>query len=77
MAQPLRTPAEDEAPPIDPVAIDRAYRRERARRRARHERQRATRRARVRFWLVLLVLLGASVFLGLTIWHEIERLFGL
>jgi len=73
----VRTPAEDDAPPIDPIAIDRAYRRERARRRVRHERQRATRRARIRFWFVLMLLLAASAFLSISLWHEIERLFGL
>jgi hypothetical protein len=77
VAQPLRTPAEDEAPPIDPVAVDRAYRVERARRRLRDERRRASRRADRRFWVVMLALLAACVLLALTVWNEIERLFGL
>jgi hypothetical protein len=78
MAEPAtRPPAGDDAPPFDPVAVDRAYLAERARRRARIERTRARRRAGLRFWLVLLVLLGASLLLTLTIWREIERLFGL
>lgn len=78
MAEPAtRPPAGDEAPPFDPVAVDRAYLAERARRHARIERSRARRRAGLRFWLVLLVLLAASLLLTLTIWHEIERLFGL
>jgi hypothetical protein len=79
MAEPARREAVgDEAPPAyDPLAVDRAYLQERARRRARLERQRATRRASLRFWFVLLVLLAASVLLSLTIWREIERLFGL
>jgi hypothetical protein len=64
-------------PPYDPIAIDRAYLQERARRRARIERSRARRRASVRYWLVLIVLLAASVVLVVTIWREIERLFGL
>jgi hypothetical protein len=67
----------DDAPPYDPVAVDRAYLQGRTRRRARVERSRAQRRASLRFWLVLLVLLVASVLLSLTIWREIERLFGL
>jgi hypothetical protein len=78
MAEPARDArARDEAPPFDPVAIDRAYLQERARRRARIERSRAKRRASLRFWLVLLVLIAVSVLLTLTIWREVERLFGL
>ena len=64
-------------PPYEPGAIDRAYLQERARRRARIERSRARRHASVRFWIVLLVLLAASIVLIVTIWREIERLFGL
>jgi hypothetical protein len=89
MAEPAtRSPAGDEEPPqfdpmpfdamsFDPGAVDRAYLQERARRRARIERSRARRRAGLRFWLVLLGLLGVSVLLTLTIWREVERLFGL
>ena len=78
MAEPAtRPPAGDDAPPFDPLAVDRAYLQERARRRARIERSRARRRASLRFWLVLLGLLAVSVLLTLTIWREIERLFGL
>ena len=77
MAQPLRRLAEDEAPPIDPVAVDRAYRVERARRKLRDERRRASRRANRRFWLSMLALIVACVLLALTVWNEIERLFGL
>ena len=83
MAEPAtRPPADDgEAPPFDapfdPVAVDRAYLQERARRRARIERSRARRRAGLRFWVVLLGLVAVSVLLTLTIWREVERLFGL
>ena len=87
MAEPAtRAPAGDEAPPIDhpidpipidPSAVDRAYLQERARRRARIERSRARRRAGLRFWIVLLCLIAVSVLLTLTIWREVERLFGL
>lgn len=78
MAEPAtRPPAGDDAPPFDPIAVDRAYLHERARRRARIERSRERRRASLRFWLVLLGLLAASVLLSLTIWREIEQLFGL
>jgi hypothetical protein len=78
MAEPATdSRAGDDAPPFDPVAVDRAYLQERARRRARIERSRAKRRASLRFWLVLLVLVAVSVLLTLTIWREVERLFGL
>jgi hypothetical protein len=78
MAEPAtRSRAGDDAPDFDPVAVDRAYLQERARRRARIERSRAKRRAAIRFWLVLLALLALGVLLTLTTWREIERLFGL
>jgi hypothetical protein len=69
-------PADDELP-IDPRAVGRAYRLERAKRRAREERQRERRLAALRFAVVVFVLLAACVFLSLTVWQEIERLFGL
>jgi hypothetical protein len=77
MAEPSPRSRPDDPPPFDPVAVDRAYLKERARRRARIERSRASRRSSVRFWVVLLLLLAASVFLTLTVWGEIQRLFGL
>jgi cell division protein FtsB len=57
--------------------VTRAYRLERAKRRARHERDRARRRASLRFLGVLLVLLTLAVVLGATAWQQIQRLFGL
>jgi hypothetical protein len=78
MAEPATRPsAGDDAPPFDPIAVDRAYLQERARRSARIERSRARRRASLRFWLVVVGLLVASVLISLTIWREIEQLFGL
>lgn len=78
MAEPAtRTEPRDPAPPFDPVAVDRAYLQERARRRARLERSRARRRAGLRFWLVLACLVAVSVVLIVSTWREIERLFGL
>ena len=64
-------------PPLDPHARARRYREARLRRYARIERDRAQRYAGLRFWVVLLVLVAASIFLTLTAWREIERLFGL
>ena len=31
----------------------------------------------MRFWFVLLVLVAASIYLSVVIWHQIERTFGL
>ncbi len=78
MAQPAGSrEREPETPPIDPYAIRRAYRKERARRRARVERQREQRLADLRFVAMLAALFALSVFLTLTIWQEVQRLFGL
>jgi hypothetical protein len=67
----------DEPPRIDTDEIDRAYHYHRAARRARIEHRRNTRRARVRFFAMLVVLVAVSVFVALTVWHEIQSLFGL
>jgi hypothetical protein len=78
MAQPAqRTPAHgDELPSLDPLAIEHAYRRERARRRARVEHASATRRSHVRFWVTLLVLAFMSAFALLLVWTLVQTLFG-
>jgi len=67
----------EEAPPVDPDAIRTAYRLQRSRRRARNEHRRRTKHAAVRFWVVLLVLVIAGVVLTVTLWREIQQLFGL
>jgi hypothetical protein len=67
----------DDPPVVDPDAVERAYRRERARRRARIERNRRAKHANVRFWVVLWILLFASAILALTIWSQVQELFGL
>lgn len=75
VAQPARRI--DDSPPIDPFAVDRAYRVHRARREARLRRSRASKLARLRFLLVLVVLAAMSVFLAFTVWRQIQELFGL
>jgi hypothetical protein len=70
-----RTP--DDPPPIDPAAVEQAYGWHRARRRARVARVRRTRWAGVRFWVILALLVTACIFLALTTWREVARLFGL
>ncbi len=78
MAQPAQQrQLHADAPPLDPTAVDRAYRFYRAQRYARLERRRATRFARARFWLVLGVLLLACLVLAVTVWAEVRQLFGL
>ena len=78
MAEPARGELELDEPPIaDPSAIERAYRKERAKRRAKVEHRRRAKHAGVRFWVVLWVLLFASVILALTIWAQVQQLFGL
>jgi hypothetical protein len=78
MAEPARrVVAPSEEPPIDPEAIDRAYHYHRARRNARVRRTREKAHARLRFLLAFAVLVGLAVFLMLTIWHEVQKVFGL
>lgn len=67
---------EDDPPSLDPLAIERNYRRERARRRARVERQSAARRSDMRFWITLFVLAFLAAFVILTAWREVQSLFG-
>lgn len=78
MAQPARRASPAEAvPPVDPGAVERAYRFYRAKRRVELERKRERGRARWRFLVVLLVVVALSIYLSLTVWHQVERLFGL
>ena len=78
MAQTARrpTPTPDE-PPIDPMAVEHAYRLHRARRRARIEHRREQARARLRFLVASVVLVGLAIVLILALWHEIQHVFGL
>ena len=75
MALPERQHVEEEL--LDPTAIQRNYRRQRIKRRAREERAREKGLAALRFWLVLLAVLGVSVGLAVVIWNQIQHLFGL
>ena len=78
MAEPAqrRLPRVD-APPLDPTAVDRAYRFYRARRSAKVEHRRASRRAHLRFWVFLGLLLLACLVVAVTVWGEIARIFGI
>jgi hypothetical protein len=69
-------PPDDDAPSLDPLAIERAYRRERLRRRVRLERRSEARRSRLRFLITLVVLVFACAFIILASWHKVETMFG-
>ena len=79
MAEPARQPSavDDDVPSLDPSTIERAYRRERARRRARTERHTAVRSSNARFWVVMAVLAFLTVCIALVAWHEVQTVFGL
>jgi hypothetical protein len=68
---------DDDAPSLDPGAIERAYLRERARRRTRLHRRTEARSSNARFWVVISVLMLLTVLIVLTAWHEVQRTFGL
>jgi hypothetical protein len=70
--------ARPEEPPVDTSeAIRQAYRFHRIKRRARFERARRQQYAGVRFAFTLALLVFVFVVLTLTVWNEIQRLFGL
>ena len=78
MAQPARrSVAAPEDPPVDPEAIDRAYIYHRARRNARVRRKRERSRARLRFMVTFLFLVALAIALMITIWREVQDVFGL
>ena len=67
----------EEDPPVDPAAVEHAYRLHRARRRARIEHHRERARARVRFLAATFVLVALVLALIVVLWHEVQRVFGL
>lgn len=80
MARPGTTLGEAELhddAPLDPTAVERRYRLERARRRARERHKQESSLARVRFHAVLVVLVAGAIGLLLLIWDQVQRLFGL
>jgi hypothetical protein len=72
-------PRDDEtAPPIDdPLAVHRAFRQHRRRRIARIEHRRERGDARRRFWILIGTLFVLTVFLSVTIWEQIQSMFGI
>jgi len=78
MAEPAqRQQARADAPPVDPHAVDRAYRFYRAQRHAKVEHRRAARMAHVRCWAFLGILLHACAVVAVTVWGEVARIFGI
>ena len=75
MALPERQRAEEDL--LDPTAIQRNYRRQRIKRRAREDRAREKTLAGFRFWLAVTAVLATSIGLAIVIWNQIQRLFGL
>jgi len=67
-----------EPPPVDTTdAIQWAYRFHRTKRRLQVERRRASQLASLRFAAALALLVFVFVVLSLTVWAEIQKLFGL
>ena len=64
-------------PPLDPYAVRRRLRRERAKRHALHEHQRERRLAGIRFLALVGGLIFLTLFLMLSIWQTIGSVFGL
>jgi hypothetical protein len=78
MAEPARRPDAVEEPPLpDPIAVERAYRFHKTRRRIRQARKQERALARLRFFAVLLALIVLAAYLSLVVWRQIEHLFGL
>ena len=74
MAEPARRPDAAEEPPVpDPIAVRRAYRFHKTRRRIRQERKQERALARLRFFAILLSLLVLAAYLSLVVWRQIEQ----
>jgi hypothetical protein len=66
----------DQAPPIDPDAVDDAYRRAQAVRRARIEHRRRAKHAGVRFWTSLCLLIALTAAIAYGVWRVLQQLLG-
>lgn len=73
-----RQPVEQGTPPIDdPMAVHRAFRQHRRKRLARIEHRRELKQASRRFWILVAALFMLAVFLSVTIWEQIQSMFGI
>jgi hypothetical protein len=69
---------ESPIPPVhDPVAMHAEFRRHRRRRNARIEHRLEVKRAKRRFWILVSALFMFALFLGVTIWEQIQSMFGI
>lgn len=67
----------DEAPSLDPAAIERAYRRERTRRDVRSARREFARSSNARFYVLLAFILFVTVVIALSALRVIYKTFGI
>jgi predicted nucleic acid-binding Zn ribbon protein len=68
----------ESAPPLDDGhAVRRAVVRHRRRRIARIEHRRERRWARRRFWILIGTLILVGVFLSVTVWEQLQSMFGI
>lgn len=77
-AQHARARIEEAVPPLaDPVQLHRSFRQHRRKRLARIEHRRELKRARRRFWILVGALFAFAIFLSVTIWEQIQSMFGI
>jgi hypothetical protein len=77
-ARPQRSLVEETAPPQDdPRAVRRRVVQHRRKRIARIEYRREQKWARRRFWILVGVLVLVAVFLSVTIWEQVQSMFGI
>jgi hypothetical protein len=77
-AFPARKPDAAEPPPIpDPLEVHQQFRRHRAKRLARIEQRLESKRATRRFWILIASLFVLALFLSVTIWEQIQSMFGI
>lgn len=78
MPEPVTQPRiDDEAPSLDPAAIERAYRRERSRRDVRIAHREFARSSNARYYVLLALLLFLTVVIALSALRVIQRTFGI
>jgi hypothetical protein len=73
-----RARSEPTGPPVeDPLAVHHAFRQHRRKRLARIDHRREQQTASKRFWLLIGGLFLLALLLGVTIWEQIQSIFGI